>query len=366
MSESQGEKRQSRMPGCLNELVWLGAAFVLPCASLTFYRRAARRRVISAVLFFLLFSLVITVLTTARVAIVLFPVVNDIRQAFDTGEFPEITIQDGIATVNAEQPLVLVDEQRMAIILDTTGTYQRLDRSRYDQGLLLTRTELHLLNNDGRYQEIQLRDLHEAFAVDPIVVNARTVSTFWVGFSATSTIFAFLGIAVWNLLVRFAYVTMLALPIWGIVALFRRNAGFGPILIAGLYAIAPAVYAHYLLGLIGLRFVFLQTLIFLPMWAVALLAAFVEPGSGFLGGERPLRAWRVLIGVPLLLIIAVNVLISWPKMAYVAWPLAILTFIALVVVGLLTAGIMARAKQTEPETVAEAQAVDGPAEGGAV
>jgi hypothetical protein len=62
MNEVQPNTRpQSQALGCLSELSWLGAGFVMPCASLTFYRRVTRRRVIWAVLFFTLFSLMSTV-----------------------------------------------------------------------------------------------------------------------------------------------------------------------------------------------------------------------------------------------------------------------------------------------------------------
>ena len=145
MNEGQLTNERSDARGCLLELEWLGAGFVLPCISPAFYRLAVRRRVISAVLFFLLFGLVITGLTTIGVGRTILSAGEDIRQAFEEGDFPEITIEDGVAMVDAPQPLVLFDEDGRVVVIDTTDTYKELDRSRYYQGFLLTRTSLYIL-----------------------------------------------------------------------------------------------------------------------------------------------------------------------------------------------------------------------------
>jgi hypothetical protein len=337
MGETQAIERQSLACRCLSELGWLAAGFMMPCASLTFYRRAARRRVIGAIFFFFLFALVTTKLSTIKVGVALFPIYRDIRQAFESGEFPEITIRNGVATVEADQPFVVYDDEGTIIVLDTTGVYEELDRSRYRQGLLLTRTSLHVMNNDGRYQVIPLRDLQDMFNADPMVIDADSATGFWVSLSAVLTVLAFVFIGIWNMLVRLVYVTMLGLVIWGIAALIRRGTSFAPVLVTGLYATIPAVYAHYLLGLLDLRFIFLYTILFLPMWAIALVVALAGSDFGFIGGERPLRGWRTLIGVPVLLVFALDAVIEFPKRALVIWPLALLTFVVLMVVGLMTA-----------------------------
>jgi hypothetical protein len=362
MNEMASANRQSLAQGCLAEMEWLGVGFVMPCASLAFYRHAARRRVIRAVIFFLLFALVITSLSTINVGVTLFPLQRDIRQAFERGEIPQITIRDGIATVDAEQPFVLVDDDRMIVVLDTTGTYTRIDRSRYNQGFLLTRTTLHMLDDDGDYQEIPLETLHEMFGVNPIVINANTTANIWLGFSAISTVAAFVFIAIWHMLVRFVYVTMIGLAIWGIVALFRRNTGFAPVLIAGLYATVPAMYAHYLLGLLGIHFIFLYTFLLLGAWAIGIGATLARPSEGFIGGERPLRGWRALLGVPMLLLFAVDLAVTLPDEAFglpvralVIWAAALFTFVMLLTAGLWTARKWTTKAQEESEAIVQVE-----------
>ena len=74
---------------------------MLPLVSLTFYRKAARRKVGLALLFFLVFTLLITILATISLGNSMADVTQDIRQSFEEGSFPEIIIEDGIAKVDA-------------------------------------------------------------------------------------------------------------------------------------------------------------------------------------------------------------------------------------------------------------------------
>lgn len=333
MNEAESTTEQTTTPGCLSELEWLGVGFVLPAVSPTFYRLAAQRRVISAVIFFVLFGLIVSGLTTISVAINVFSVRGDVQQAFESGEFPEIRIEDGVATVEGPQPFVAFENEGQVVILDTTGTYRELDRSRYYQGFLLTRTSLHVLNR-GEYQEIPLNELHTFFDTNPIIIDADSAARFWNYFSGILTVLAFIGLVIWYIALRFAYIVLLSLVVWGGASLIRRNTSFGPVLTTGLYAAIPAIYVHYLLGKVGVSFIGLFTLLLLPVWIVALIAALGKRDGGLLRGERPLRGWRALIGVPMLSIFALDVIFSWPKGVFVVWPVAALTFIVLVAVGL--------------------------------
>ncbi len=326
--------------GCLREVAWLGAGLVLPCGSLTFYRRAARRKVGLAVLFFALFALLVSTLATAGVAGALLSTSSDVRQAFESGEVPVIVIEDGVARVDADGPIVLLDERGMIIVIDVTGEYEALDPSTHEQGFLLTRTSLHVMNDDGRYQEISLSDLHQMLGRNPIVIDGDSVAGAWTTFSAVFTVLVFGASLAWNGLVDLAYLAVLALVIWGLVSLFRSNTGFGSILTTGLYALVPATYLHYLFGLVGIRFLTLQTLLLLPIWAAALAVVLMEPSGGLLRGERPMRLWRALIGLPARIVLCLDLIGVLPHRAVVAWAAAAVSLIAFIAAGLLTAGTL--------------------------
>jgi len=327
--EFRPESRPATEQGWLSELGWLGAGLALPCVSPRFYRLAVRRKVILAVLFFVIFELVITLLMTASVGRALFSVTKEVRKAFDSGQVPEIIIQDGLAWVDAKQPYVLYEDEETIVILDTTGAITELDRSRYNQGFLLTRTSLHVMNNTGRYQELPLSSLHELLGADPILINAEWASRYWMGLSAITSALALVGLALWNTLARFMGLATLGVVIWGVASLLRPRVGFGLVLIIGLYALVPATYLHYLLGLAGVKFFGLHSLLLLVIWAMALWAALTRPEEIGIDLDLPKRSVQILAALPMLLVLALNAVFAWPKGVWVAWPVALVTLAAL-------------------------------------
>ena len=193
--------------------------------------------------------------------------------------FPEIVIENGIATVRARQPLILMEGDGSVVILDTSGTYQSIDTSRYSQGFLLTRTSLHAYS-DGDYQVVQLADLNSAFS-NPIVISRDTALDFWRSFTSIFSVVAFIGIGLWNLVIRFMWLTFLAVLVWGVLSAFNMRSDYGPVLTVGIYALVPATYISFLLGLIGISFCGFQSGLLLVIWAiVARLVLKTETASG--------------------------------------------------------------------------------------
>ena len=311
--------------GCLSAVGWFGAGAVLSCFSPTFYHRAARRRLGWAIGFFLAFSIAVTGLQSLALIRGLVQAGQEIGRAFESGEIPQITISNGVAEISGPQPFVLVDDGQNLVVLDTTGTYTAEDLRRYDQGFILTRTTMAGVSESGRYQEFSLSDLQAALDIDPFVLNAETGTAYWATVSVIVAPLGFVALAFWNGLIRLVYLTMIALVLWGVSAVLRPGTGFGPVLITGLYAIVPVLYARLLLSQIGIGFFGLFTLLLLPVWA-ATLAVALRPRT-----ERPLRAWRALLALPLLLDFALEVIFGWDAW-YVTWPLTALTLIALLAV----------------------------------
>lgn len=332
---------QREAAGCGNTVGLWGAGFMLPCISPTFYRRAVQRPVIGAIGFLMLFGMILTILQTIGVVWGMIQVGGAIGHAFDTGEFPEITISGGVAEIDGPEPCVLLDEDRMLVVFDTTGTYTEIDRARYDQGILLTRTELIYRGTGGQYEEVLLDDLNTALEMDPITINKETVMAFWDTFSVIFLLMVFLVIALWHIVLRLAYLAMIALILWGITALIRPGTGFGPVLTTGVYAVIPAFYARFLLTQVGLRFPGLFTFFLLVTWGVALALTLMQrptadreltPFETYYFSERPLRGWRALIGLPLLIDLVLEITFHWDAWA-VTWLLALVTLAALAVIG---------------------------------
>lgn len=320
--------------GCLGQLGWFFSGAVLPMGSFSYYRKAARKSVGSAILFFVVFTLTLSILTTLKLAVDMFSVIGSIQESYAAGEVPVITITHGIANVDGPQPYIFVDQRTSSdsvlVAVDTTGKLREIDRDRYQQGFLLTRTELHMLTPQNGYQVLPLAELHSAFNQDPLVINAETVSQAWGVMSVIIVVFAFLFIAIWFTVVRLMIIAMIALLLWGIATLIKPGTGFGPIIITGLYAIVPAIYLSHLFSRSDLSFPGLQTFFLLVFWTIGLGASLMD--VKFFSEERPLRAWTALLGAPLLIIYVVDIFWPFPSPygIFALWAVTLLTVLALV------------------------------------
>lgn len=327
----------TKRAGCFGEVGWFLSGAVLPFSSLLYYRKVAQRSVGSAVLFFVVFTLTISALATSSVAISLFSGISSIRQAYANGDVPAITISNGVADVDGNQPYVLIDGpddagRNMFVGVDTTGVYTELDPNTYYQGFLMTRTELHVLTPQNGNQVLPLLDLNSSFEKDPIIINADTVSQAWGVFSIVIIILGFIFMALWNTVIRLMIILMIALFMWGIATLLKPKTGFEPIIIVGLFAIVPAIYLSYLFGRVGLGFPGLQTFFLLIFWTIGLLSNFLN--TKFIAEDRPLHLWTALIGIPVLIIYVVDIFVTFPSPYGVAalWVVSLIT--GAVIIGL--------------------------------
>jgi len=260
--------------GFVAELTWMLKGLLYPCWSGSFYRTTTRRRLIFALIFFLLFAFLLTFVSTIRIALSTSELGAEIETAFKRGEFPTITVRDGIAFVDGPQPLVIVDEGRKFFAIDTSGKFQEIDLSRYSEGFLLTKTSLHILD-DREYRQMPLNELHEVFG-NPIVLDELQVLEIWDTVALFINWIVFFGLSLWNSLIRLAHIALTGLVIWGIVSIKRSRTSFGPILITGIYANVPAIYGHFLLGKIGFAFLGLYSILLIVIWAIALRVIFTE------------------------------------------------------------------------------------------
>ena len=128
------------------------------------------------------------------------------------------------------------------------------------------RNSLHVYS-DGEYQVVQLADLNGAFG-NPIVINRDTALDFWRSFTSIFSVAAFIGIGLWNLVIRLMWLIFLAVLVWGLLSAFNMQSDYVQVLTIGIYALVPAVYISFLLGLIGISFCGFQTGLLLVIWVV--------------------------------------------------------------------------------------------------
>ena len=261
--DSQNEHEK----GFVSNMLWLLKGFAFPCWSRTFYKKATEKKVIIAVVFFFIFAFVQTSVTAIQVAIAMKSVGSEISRAYESGKFPTITIKDGIASVDGTEPYIF-SSKRDVLAIDTTGNTQEIDTKAYSRGLLLTRAEIHFVNEDG-YQVLPLADLHESFG-NPILIDKTQALDLWQKVALAINLIATIGVFLWNSLVKFAYIALLGLVVWGIISIKRQGTGFEIILITGIYANVPTLYISFILKKVGVSFFGLYTLLLIIIWAIAL------------------------------------------------------------------------------------------------
>jgi len=306
-----------------------GSGFTLSCISPTFYQYAARSRVGTTIGFFILFALALTLVQTLNLYRGFGAMGREVEGTFASGRFPEITISHGRATLRGENPFVR-EEEGSIIILDTTGQYgpSHIKSGKYHSAILLTSTTLYDLNN-GELQSIDLGELQTMLG-DPFVVDARTIQTLlnWL------QIGIFIVLLLWNTVARLVLLVLGALPVWGITRVIHSEATLRLVFAIGAYALVPATYGTQLLSRAGITFCGRQTVLLLVMWAIGLVAALAEHKGGIVGGTRSLRAWRAAIGIPMLLVIALDAVFAWRYGAAAVWLVTLLTLLVLAAIGL--------------------------------
>jgi hypothetical protein len=251
----------------LDKLLWLLKGFVYPIWSRPYYREAAHKPLGIALLFLLLFAIFQSLFATASVSFNLRQFKDEIEVAYNSGEIPDITIENGIATVSGKG-MYSFENNRQLIAVDTTGMTQEINTDLYSEGLLLTRTELHFVSEDG-YQILPLTDLNDAFG-NPILLNAASMTNLWSKISVIINLIVLGGGFLFYSLGRFIYIVLLGLLVWGVVSINQSGFDFAKILITGIFANVPTTYLIYLLGKIGIGFFGLRGIILFVFWGVAL------------------------------------------------------------------------------------------------
>jgi hypothetical protein len=309
-------------------LAFMGAAPILSGFSPSFYRHANRQRLYVVVAFFLVFSLLLAGVHTLRVGYELRDARQDVAEAFETGDIPEITLQNGTVTVAGPEPYIAVDDGRSLIVVDTTGQYTGSELRNYDSGVIVTRDTIYSLDDAGRLEVTRLASIQQ-WLPEKFTINARLGQFFLNLVEGT----AFVGLIIWHAVIRPLYITLLALGVWAVAALVRRETSYKAVLMTGLLATVPTLYVDYLFSRIDASFFGMFTLILLVLWAFGLVAAVGYRRSGhWLRGVRSLRPWRAAIGLPMLVVLALDVIYRWPDGATILWSTAGVTAVILIAV----------------------------------
>lgn len=181
---------------------------------------------------------------------------------------PVIEIKDGTASVNAEQPYKIAQDD-FTVILDTTGKTTSLDG--YKKGVLLMKDKVVYKENEVKTETYKLADV-KALKIDENFMNSIRKNAVWIifpfvlaGVYLYLTIARFLQILVFSLVTIFAsaitktqltykqifnigaYAATASMLLGGVVALFMR-------IIPGMTWVYCGLYVAYLImGLLNCK-----------------------------------------------------------------------------------------------------------------
>jgi hypothetical protein len=250
-----------------DKLIWLLKGFVYPLWNRPYYKEAASRGMGIALVFLLLFALLQTIVTATTVATSLSGFGGEIQEAYSSGEIPDIRIANGVASTSGSGKY-LIENNRQLVGIDTTGSTSEIDTSQYSEGVLLTRTDLHLVNEDG-YQVFPLTELNQTFG-DPIVLDAASVTRLWSRIAVFINLSVFFGGYLFYSVGRFIYLVLLGLIVWAAASLSKKGVDFAPVLITGIFANVPTTYLMFILRKVGFNFFGLRALILFAIWGIAI------------------------------------------------------------------------------------------------
>ncbi|MDH5508140.1 MAG: DUF1189 domain-containing protein [Anaerolineae bacterium] len=314
-------------PGCAGQLSWLSAGFTLPFVSPNFYRIAVKRPLRAALAFFLILMSLTSVLMSFKLVQDMDQFQTDLVDSYYQGNYPIIRIEKGEAAVEGPDPLIIYDTPELWVGVDTTGEIPQIDQETHLQGILLTRSQLHIFNG-LQYERISLDDLNFALNEDPIVIDHDNFERYAeILFSlaiAVSVVMVFL----FNLVLRLTYLLFISLLIQGFLAISHPQVKFPAMLILGIYASLPAVTIGYLLDASGVEFPFLQNLLLAAFWGFALNAVIQLPGQS--AENLPIANPLSWVALPVILAISANIIFAPPNGAIVLWVVFLPSLIALI------------------------------------
>jgi len=176
-------------------------------------------------------------------------------------DMPEVRIQGGQAYADVQQPYIIrSNKSETAVIIDTTGQTKDLDA--YKTGALLTKDTLIIK------QEKQTRII-ELSSISDVTINRSFLVKMLIVVLAAVAVFLYILALIWNAL----YAAFFTLPGLLLNQTFRAGLSHKELWIIGIYALTPLMVFGFLLDLVGISFIFRDTIIYVAYLVGAVSSA---------------------------------------------------------------------------------------------
>lgn len=221
--------------------------------SFRFYKEIAFQKVSKSIGYFFLFILLITLVLSMKRSTALIQGMDEVSKELGD-KLPEIRIEDGVVSTDAQEPFV-IEEKDFIFIIDTTGKITTVDPS-YKQGILLTKNKLI-----HRQSEIETRE-YDLSKIKSFTVNKEAMERWKKTFSR----FAF-PILLVSLFPYFTIAKLIHILLFSLIALIvntatKANLKYENLFNISLFALTPPVLLATIFNLAGFKIP--------PLWSVFL------------------------------------------------------------------------------------------------
>lgn len=196
-----------------------------------FYKDVKNFSVGKSIKYILLFILMISLVLTIRYSYG-FGAGLKIAAEWMKKNLPVINIQNGIASVDVEQPYK-ISQDDMVVIIDTTGKTSSLDG--YKRGVLLMKDKVLYKESDAKTEIYNLADVKN-LKIDQNFMNAVKNNAVWIVFP-----FMFVGIYIYLAVARFLQIVIFSLITIFAAAVTKTQLTYTQIFSIGAYAITTSM-----------------------------------------------------------------------------------------------------------------------------
>jgi hypothetical protein len=221
----------------------------------------ARQRTRRTLVYLLILVLLSTAAATLAITLALRKLAREIEPHLD--KIPTVTIRNGRASANVEQPWVQVLEREgdldVVLIIDTTGTLD--DFEKHQMGFFLKERQLLMKDKEQRTRSFDLAHVDDVVIGPDIVRGWIKKALYYAPFIVGVVAF------VWYLFVKSLQALLLVLV--GLIAASgrRRPLGFGQLFTISTYALTTGVLIDCALAFLPINIPFF-TLIYLSLAAI--------------------------------------------------------------------------------------------------
>jgi len=209
-----------------------------------FYKEVAFQKVSKSIGYFFLFIFLITLILSMKYSTALIQGMGEVSKELGD-RLPEIRIEDGAVSTDAQEPFI-IEEKDFIFIIDTTGKKTTIDPS-YKQGMLLTKNKLI-----HKQSEIETR-AYNLSKIKSFTVNKEAMERWRKTFSRFA-----LPILLVSLFPYFAVVKLIQILLFSLMALVmntatKANLKYENLFNISLFALTPPVLLATIFNLAGLK-----------------------------------------------------------------------------------------------------------------